>query len=144
MVKKIVWIAAVTCSLAFSASTFASPCRDSLEKMVDSLSLAKEQSDKLKPIMMQFKTTMKDKAAMMKDLDMQIKKQESSSTMEEATVNGLVDKKAALIGDMMKAKVQAKHQVMDILNPEQRMVIQNKMEKMEKKMAERYAACHND
>jgi Spy/CpxP family protein refolding chaperone len=80
----------------------------------------------------------------MKDLGAQIKTQEGSSTMDQSVVNGLVDKKATLIGDMMKAKVQAKHEIMGMLNPQQRMMIQNKMEKMEKRIAARYKSCHDD
>lgn len=144
MFKKFLWITAVTCSLVMSGSSFANHCRDSMEKMVGSLQLDKDQKEKIKPVLAQLKATLHDKAAQMKDLGNQIKAQEKSDTMDQSVVNGLVDKKAALIGDLMKAKVQAKHQIMGMLNPQQKQMIQNKMEKMEKRIAARYKSCHDD
>ena len=144
MVKKLLWITAVSCSLVMSANTFAHHCRDSMEKMVSSIQLSKEQKEKLNPVLMQLKTSMHDKVMQMKDLSNQIKAQEKSATMDQSVVDGLVDKKAALVGDMMKAKAQAKYQVMGMLTPEQKKMMQDKMDKMEMKMAEEYKSCHGD
>lgn len=64
--------------------------------------------------------------------------------MDQATVDGLIDKKTKLVGDMMKAKVTAQNQIYSVLNPQQKTELQNKVKKMEDKMAEQFKSCHDD
>lgn len=45
---------------------------------------------------------------------------------------------------MIKAKVTAKNQIYSVLNSQQKTELQNKMKKMEEKMADQFKSCHDD
>ena len=144
MYKKILWIVAFTFSLILSQATFANSedCGDGMKNLVGSLKLDDSQKDKIKPILEQLKSTAKDSEAQFKDLHAQINQQIASDSMDEDTLNGLIDKKAKLIGDMMKAKASAQHQLFAILNAQQKNQYQDNVKKLEAKMTEKYSKCH--
>lgn len=146
MYKILTGALAIAFSLVLNQSVFADSwgCGEGMKQMIESMKLDKEQKDKIKPIMDQLKSTMRESGTQMKDLDMQINQQSVSADMDPATVDGLVDKKAKLIGDMMKAKITAKNQVLAVLTPKQKIELQNMMQKLEEKMAKKYASCHQD
>jgi periplasmic protein CpxP/Spy len=64
--------------------------------------------------------------------------------MDQSAVDDLVNKKATLIGDVMKAKIKAKNQIFVILTPQQRTQLHDMMQKLEDKIAEKYKNCHAD
>ncbi|MBI2785358.1 MAG: Spy/CpxP family protein refolding chaperone [Legionella longbeachae] len=145
MYKKIIQTATFALTLALSPVVLAhSGCGEGLKHMVDSLKLDDSQKEKIKPILEQLKTTVKNDAGQMKDLEQQINQQAQSENMDQSAVDGLIDQKAKLIGDIMKAKVTAKNQILAVLKPEQKTELQNKMKKMESKMAEKFKSCHDD
>jgi len=146
MLKKCLWIAAFAFSLVLSQSTFAHDwnCGEGIKHMVESLKLDDAQKAKIKPILDQLKTTIQSNAAQFSALDTQISEQVNSASMDQSKVDGLIDQKAQLIGNMMKAKVAAKSQIITILTPEQKTQIQGMMKKVEEKMAEKYKNCHDD
>ncbi|MBA2657679.1 MAG: Spy/CpxP family protein refolding chaperone [Tatlockia sp.] len=145
MTKKIVGLVVLAFSFLISQAIFAdSSCREGMHKMVESLKLDDAQKEKIKPIMEQLRTTMQATVVQMKDLRTQIDQQSNSPTMDQNAVNGLIDQKAKLIGDMMKAKVAAKNQIFTILNEQQRAELQAKMNKVEEQMAEKYKNCHDE
>lgn len=147
MYKKLIGIMVFACSLIISQSLFAhghGVCGDGLKKMIASLNLDAAQMEKIKPILEQLKATAQEKGMQMGDLDKQIKEQILSGKMDQDTVNGLVDKKSALIGDIIKAKINTKAQILAILNPEQKTVLQNKMQEAEDKMAAKFKKCQDD
>src|SRR4051794_30086669 len=123
MNKQIVGLVAAVFSLAIGQSAFANSdwCGQRLEKivMIASLKVDPAQKEKIKPILEQLKVSLEDKAAQMKELRTKINEQLNSDTMDQATVDSLIDKKAALIGDMMKAKAKARHEVIMALTPAQ-------------------------
>ncbi|MBA2653391.1 MAG: Spy/CpxP family protein refolding chaperone [Tatlockia sp.] len=146
MLKKLIAVAVLAVSFVLSQTALAdsSICRESLQKMVESLKLDDAQKEKIKPILEQLKTTMQGSWSQMKDLRTQIDQQANSATMDQNAVNGLIDQKVKLIGEMMKAKFAAKNQISTILNEQQKTELQDKMKKMEEKMAEKYKDCHDD
>lgn len=145
MYKKIIWVVAFTFSLIFSQSMFAHSgnCGDEIKNLVGSLKLDDSQKAKIKPILEQLKSSLKDTEAQFNDLHAQINQQIASDTMDPATLDGLIDKKAKLIGDIMKAKALAKHQIYAVLNETQKNHFQDNIKKLEEKMAEKYKSCHN-
>jgi protein CpxP len=118
-------------------------CGEGMSKMLESLKLDDSQKQKIKPIMDSLKANMKQSADQMVDLSKQLNAQMVSETPDQSAVNDLVDKKAKLIGDMMKAKIDAKMQIYAVLNSQQKTVLQNKMKQIEEKMAEKFKGCHD-
>ncbi|CAM2839002.1 envelope stress induced periplasmic protein [Legionella steigerwaltii] len=146
MYKKIIQAAAFTFTLALSPVVLAHSggCGEGLKKMVESLKLDDSQKSKIKPILEQLKSTMKNDVTQMRDISQQLNQQAESANMDQSTVDSLVDKKTKLIGDMIKAKITAKNQIYAVLNPQQKTELQNKWKKVEEKMAEKFKACHDE
>ncbi|WP_454780792.1 Spy/CpxP family protein refolding chaperone [Legionella sp. WA2022007384] len=146
MYKKIIQTAAFAFTLAVSPVVLAHSggCGEGFKSMVESLKLDDSQKAKIKPILDQLKASMKNDADQMKDLSRQINQQAESATMDQSAVDGLIDKKTKLIGDMMKAKITAKNQIFSVLNPQQKTELQNKMKKMEARMEEKFKNCHKE
>lgn len=119
-------------------------CGEGLKNMVESLKLDDTQKSKIKPILEQLKSTMKNDVEQMKDIRQQLNQQAESTNMDQSTVDSLIDKKTKLLGDIMKAKITAKNQIYAILTPQQKTELQNKMKKMEEKMEEKYKKCHEE
>lgn len=145
MFKKSLWIAAVALFFTLSQSALAHQwCGDGLKKMVSSLKLDDAQRAKVMPILDQLKANMASNAVQMRDIEMQLRQQMMSATMDQSVVDGLIDKKTKMIGDAMKAKITAKNQMFNMLTAEQKASMQAMMKKVEDKMAERYKSCHDD
>ncbi|KTD60114.1 16 kD immunogenic protein [Legionella sainthelensi] len=146
MYKKIAQTVLFACTLVLSPVVLAHSCGcgEGLKHMVSSLKLDDNQKAKIKPILEQLASTIKNDASQMNDLDQQLQQQAESANMDQATVDSLIDKKTKLIGDMMKAKVTAKNQIYAVLNPQQKTELQSKMKKMEEKMADQFKSCHDD
>lgn len=144
--KKYLLVAAFAVSLVTGQAALASSheCGDGLKRMVESLHVDAAQKAKIKPILEQLETGMKEQGSQMKDLRTQISQQVQSDTMDQATLDGLIDKKSKILGDMMKAKSSAVHQVFTMLTPEQKAKFQSMVKGMEEKMAEKYKSCHED
>lgn len=144
MYKKFLWMIALAFSLVLSQTTFADAwnCGKGLKEMVESLKLDNAQKAKIKPVLDKLKSNLKDNWMPMKDLDAQIEEKTNSATMDEATIDSLVDKKSKLIGNMMKAKIMAKNQIFSILNAAQKIELQQMIKKMEEQIAEQLKSCH--
>ena len=145
MYNKILGTAALVVSLIFAQGAFAnsSDCGEKLQKTVASLNLTADQKTKIQPILDQLKTAVKQNASQMNDIDKQIDQQVTSTSMDENTVNGLIDKKTNLIGNIIKAKVSAKNQIIAILTDDQKAKLQAKMKTVKDKMAAKWAKCHD-
>jgi protein CpxP len=144
MKKSLLWLVAVTFSLVLGQSAFANDkhCGEGMmKKMVEHFKLDSDQKAKVKPILEQLKSTMQTNWAQMRDLRMQMNQQVMSDTMDQSTVDGLIDKKTKLMGDMMKARMNAKHQVYMLLNAKQKAEYQAMAKKMHDKMASKVDEC---
>lgn len=141
--KKLLWIVALTFSMILGQTALADSdkCGDKLHKMVENLHLDKDQQAKLQPIVDQFKATVKDNWTQMRDIRKQISEQVLSDKMDQATVDGLIDKKTQLMGNIIKARVSAMNQISTILKPEQKTKLHDTMKKWEEKMAAKYESC---
>ncbi|MFA5960771.1 MAG: Spy/CpxP family protein refolding chaperone [Tatlockia sp.] len=146
MNKKLITVVAFVFSFALGQVAYADNwgCGEKIKTMVESLNLDSGQKDKIKPVMEQLKTSMEGSVTQMKDISGQLKQQMESTTMDQSTVNDLIDKKTKIIGDMMKAKVMAMNQVYNILNPQQKMQLQTKVKQVEEKMEEHFKSCHDE
>lgn len=145
MKKSLLWIVALSFSLVIGQTALAHEgCGDNMKKMIESLRLDDAQKAKVMPILDQLKSSIKASAEQFKDLDTQINQQIQSDNTDQATLDGLMDKKTKLVGDMMKAKANAKHQIYSLLNAQQKTVYQSMVKKWEEKMAAKYQNCHKD
>ncbi len=146
MYKKLIGIVAIASSLAFSSIAMANSwgCGKGLKSMVESIRLDEAQKEKVKPILEQLKANKETTHTQMKDVDKQLHQQFEAATVDQGTVDGLVEKKVKLIGDMMKAKIAAKIQILAVLNTEQKMELKKMMMKKEEKMVEKFKNCHED
>lgn len=143
--KKILWTVVFAFSLLFNQAALADSwgCGEGLKQMLSTLKLTDDQKAKLKPIMDQLKTGMKTMGPQMADLDKQINAMVNSDNMDAAAMGKLVDQKTQLIGGAMKAKLMAKNQVMAILTPDQKKIIQGKLQALEDKIAAKFKSCHD-
>lgn len=144
MYKKIFGVAVLVFSLFVCPTVFAHSCGESMKDMLESLKLDDSQKQKVKPILESMKSSMKQNGEQAHDLSKQINDQVIAPNMDQSAVNALIDKKAKIIGDMIKVKVMAKHQIYTVLNDEQKTQLQSMMKKKEDKMAEKYKSCHGD
>ncbi len=112
--------------------------------MVESLNLTQEQKTQITPILENMKTTIKENSAQMRDLETQMKTQANSETMDQTAIDGLVDRKTALVGNLMKARFSAQNQISAILTPEQKTKLHSAIQAEEEKMVTTYKACHSD
>jgi protein CpxP len=146
MSRKLLYIIAVSLSLILSPVAFANKdkCGKGMGEMVDSLRLDDAQKAKAQPILDQLKASMKDSVVQIKEVSGKIHEQMKSGTMDQATMNGLIDQKSKIIGDMMKAKVTAKAQIYGLLNDEQKTKFQDILKKKEEKMAEKFKGCPDE
>ncbi len=143
--KKLLGLIVILSSMILTQTVFAdSYCREGLNKMVQSLNLDESQKAKIDPILQQYKQDLHNSGSQMNGLEEQINQQVDSSNMDQAKVNDLVDKKANLIGNMMKAKVKAQSQIFSILNAQQKEKLQAMIKTEDKKMEEKYKSCDRD
>lgn len=146
MYKKLLGIMVFAFSLVLGQAAFADSehCGEGIKKMVESLNLDDSQKTKIKPILDQLKSTIADKASQMGNLSKQINQQVHSTSMDQSTVNGLVDQKTQLIGDIIKAKLAATNQILNVLNDQQKAQLQKKMQEVEEKWSEKFKSCHDE
>lgn len=143
MNRKIVGIIITCCYLVFSSNLFAHTmmCGKGLATMVQSLKLDDGQKAKVKPIMDKLLSSVKDNGTQMQDISKQLDQQIWAADANQDTINGLIDKKTALLGSMMKARISAQSQILAILNPQQKAEFKMMVDKMRAKMADQYKNC---
>lgn len=147
MKKSLLWIVAVCFSFTLGQTAFAEDvnCHEGMmKKMMEHFKLDDAQKAKAKPMLEQMKSTMQANRSQMRDLRMQINQQVMSDNMDQATVNGLIDKKTKLMNDMMKARMSVKHQIYTLLNPQQKTAYQAMMKKWHDKMVSKAESCKEE
>lgn len=143
MYNKLLWTVVFICSLIMSQSMHASSirCGVGIKKMVDSLKLDETQKAKIDPILEKLQANMQNIGEEMNQVDTDLQQAIDSDTMDPDKVNGLVDKKSKLIGEMIKAKIMVQSQIVYILNPQQKKELQAMMKKMKDKIAAEFKSC---
>lgn len=146
MYKKILGIMALVFSMGMSQSVLAdsTSCGEGLKSMLQSLNLTDAQKEKIKPMVEQQKTAMKDLHTQLHDVDTQIDKQLSTTPVDQSALEGLVDKKGQLIGSMIKSKLMIRAQMFTILTAEQKAKLQQMFKQVEDKMAAKFKHCNQD
>ncbi len=114
MKKQLLAIAALASSLLLNqvASADSSFCKQSLSDMVKSIKLDDTEKSKIQPILDKLKTGLKSAGEQMNSLEPQIKQAVNSPNMDEGKLQGLVDQKTKLIGDVMKMRLMAENQIL--------------------------------
>jgi Spy/CpxP family protein refolding chaperone len=142
--KKTIWILAFILSLFGSQIALAEGCvcGANLQMMLKSMKIESAQKDKIKPILEQLKTSLKESGSQMEPLHKQIDEQISSSSMDESKMNSLIDQKTKIIGDMIKAKAKARNQIFSILNQQQKAELEKMIKEKEDKIASAFKSCH--
>lgn len=142
MFKRVIGMLALSCTMVFSQGVFAD-CGEGLKHMLQSFKLDDAQKAKLGPVMDQLKASLKENVPQMVDLDKQIQQMATSDKMDQSAVDSLIDQKTKLIGNLMKAKITAKNQIMGILTDKQKATLKDMMVKAEEKMAAKFKSCHD-
>ncbi len=134
---------ALACSLMFSVPVYAHQwgCGDGLKQMINSLELVDAQKEQIKPIMAKLKLDMQEIGPQIGILDKQISQHMDAEKMDLTTLDGLVDQKSALIGQMIKVKIKTTNEIFMVLNPTQKMQLKEAMKKSEDKMAAQFKHC---
>ena len=146
MYKKCIWLVAFAFSLILSQTALADSwgCGKGIKEMVESLNLSSDQKTKVKPILEQLKSNMKQNGMQMKALDKKLNQEIDAAKVDQAKVEGLIDQKTQIIGNMMKAKINAKVQIMPILDDKQKAELHSMVKKMDDEMAARFKNCHQN
>lgn len=143
--KKLLALLVIFSAMLFTQTVLAdSDCREGLNKMIQSLNLDESQKAKINPILQQFKQDVHNSGSQMKSLADQINQQVDSATMDQVKVDSLIDQKAKLVGDVMKAKIKAQSQILGILTAEQKEKLRDMIKSEDKKMEEKYKSCDQD
>lgn len=147
MKKSLLWIGAVSFSLALGQSAFAHNmrCGDGMmKKMIEHFKLDDAQKAKVKPVLEQMKATIQSNWDQMRDLRMQLNQQVMSDNMDQAAVDSIIDKKTKLMGDMTRTRMSVKHQIYTMLNPQQKAAYQAIVKKWQAKMENKTESCNAD
>lgn len=146
MYKKLLWIILIISSLTLSNLAFSAPpyCRLGLNKLVQMINLDSAQKEKIKPILDQLKSTISGARSQMHGLGEQITQQVDSTDMNQGTLDSLISQKVKLIGEMIKAKLMAKHQIFGILNPQQREKLQSMVKMVNDRVTALFKKCHEE
>ena len=144
MNKIILWIASFALSMALGQTAFADTqvedsgksCRcygERFKQMVDSLKLDDTQQAKIKEIKEQTRQNEKADWQQMKTLREQIEQLVQSDDFDQSKLDALINQKKEILGNMMKAKIMAKHQIYSVFNPQQKAQYQQMIKQWEEK-----------
>ncbi|MCA0402852.1 MAG: Spy/CpxP family protein refolding chaperone [Proteobacteria bacterium] len=106
-------------------------CGGHMKKMVETLKLDDSQQAKIKSIKEQMKASQQANREQMKSIRMQMNQLVQAPNVDEAKLDSLINQKKELMGQMMKARVMAKNQIFNLLNPQQKTQYQDMMKKWE-------------
>lgn len=136
---------ALACSLVLGQAAYSdSMCGKGIKKMLDTIKLDEAQKEKVKPFLEQQASTMKELGGQMQALDTKLDEQMNSAQPDQSAIDGMVDQKVKLIGQMIKTKISTKVQIFGVLNTDQRSQLQGMLKKTAEKIAEKYKECHQD
>ncbi|MDI9819805.1 MULTISPECIES: Spy/CpxP family protein refolding chaperone [unclassified Legionella] len=116
-------------------------CPDRMKKMIDGLNMDAAQQAKVKAIKDQLKESQKANWEQMKSIRSQMHDLIQSDTLDDSKLNSLIDQKKELLGQMMKAKVQAKQQIYSLLNDQQKAQFKQMMKQKEENRMMKYKKC---
>ncbi len=141
MYKQIIGITLLACSLLIGQPAMAHHGAG-LRDMIESLQLTADQKSKAKDILKNMAKDMKAQAALIKPYHEKISNLVQSTDMNQAKLDEAIKEKAAIVGNMMRLKVNAKHQIYLLLDPKQQALfkqfVAKKKEQMDKKMKEMF------
>jgi len=140
--NKLLGIVVTVSMLLFGQCIYAdADCGEKFKQMVQSLKLDENQQAKIKTIKEQLRTTLKDNWERMKALREQINQQVQSDNMDTSKVDELINTKVQLIGTVMKAKVNAQHEIYGVLNAKQKTQYHELRKEWEDKMTKKFEEC---
>ncbi|STX51816.1 envelope stress induced periplasmic protein [Legionella busanensis] len=110
--------------------------KKSMMEMAQALQLTDAQKDQMKAIREKAKASLQANKDQMRSIRSQMHDLITSSSMDSSKLDSLISQKTALLGKMIRTKVEAKHQMYMVLNPQQ----QQKFQQMLKD--EQSHSCH--
>lgn len=145
MLKKILsmfifFFSLTVCYNAFAVDAY---CGENVDKVINTLNVNDEQRAQINSVLSQLQTTLQNKSNKMGEL----KKEISQSLMEEpinkSKINGLISKRTELAHAIYEAKILAKIQILNTLNPAQKAKLHDMVKKVDAKKEEHMHHCHN-
>jgi Spy/CpxP family protein refolding chaperone len=144
MYKQIIGIVALACALLIGQPAMAHHGARHMNELLESLQLTEEQKSKAKGIIKTMAKDMKEQVSQIKPYHEKISNLVQSKDMNQAKLDKVIKEKAAIIGNMMRIKVNAKHQIYLLLDAKQQAIFKQfvakkraeKEEKMKKMFKE--------
>lgn len=112
-----------------------------MKHIAKDLNLDTAQVAQLKLIQEQMRATVSNKYARMQDLRVKIQHEVFTENMNPLKLDHLINQKAQLVGDFMRAQAIAQHQLYLMLNPQQKIIAEQAMNKRNAHIADQYVQC---
>lgn len=140
-IKQVMLTVITTVSLIMGAQVFAQnqmpmrggqggPCMMQMKNMMSQLNLTPEQSKKMQSLRQSMRSKMMSDMGQMQSMRQQMLTLIMSDKMDESALDNLVNKKAALMANKMKRHMMLKHQIYQMLTPDQKSKFKSAMEQM--------------
>ena len=137
-------VAATVLSLGISQAVYADhhegkyqkkcPCIQKVDKMAKKLDLTKEQQDKISAIRNKAREATKADWKQLKALRVKMHDLVKSDTIDQEKMKALIDERKDISGRMSEVRLQMKHDIYQVLTPEQRGKFEVMMQEWRKKM----------
>lgn len=148
--KKIIGLLMASLMLTISMPSMANMKGDGqcptlcMKRLSKELNLTKEQASKIKAIKEQAHKTMKGDYDKLKMIKSQLKTLVHSETLDESKLDALLAQKKELLASKMKTKIMMKHQIYNILTPDQKEKFSAMEQKWEKKWHDKKMKDYDD
>ncbi|MGQ3889044.1 Spy/CpxP family protein refolding chaperone [Legionella sp. CNM-1927-20] len=113
------------------------PCKKSMMQISQALQLTDAQKDQIRSIREKAKASIQSSKDQLRSIRSQMHDLITSSSMDNSKLDSLISQKTAVLGKMIRVKVEAKHQMYMVLNPQQ----QQKFQQMLRDEHQRPNAC---
>lgn len=130
-------------SLLMGQFAFAGGCMydHDMKGVLSTLKLDDKQRMNIEKLVGQTKMSLKGQWNNLHNLDQQISDMVVSNDMDMTKLNGLVDQRSKILSGVMRARVDMKHQVYMMLNPEQQKMFKNIMQEKHDAFMKKIEAC---
>ncbi|WP_131781470.1 Spy/CpxP family protein refolding chaperone [Legionella gresilensis] len=101
--------------------------KKSMMEMAQALQLTDAQKDQIKAIREKAKASLQSSKDQLRSIRSQIHDLITASTLDNSKLDSLISQKTAILGKMIRTKVEAKHQMYMVLNAQQQQKFQQMM-----------------
>lgn len=130
-------------SLLLGQFAFAGGCMydHDMKGVLSSLKLDDKQKMGIENMLKQAKVSLKDQWNTLHGLQQQISDMVLSSDMDMTKLNGLIDQRSKVMAEVMRARIDMKHQMFMMLNPEQQKMFKNMMQERHEAFMKKIESC---